>query len=130
MYADIIFDSAILKELPTCTGHACLAVKKQELREEAEKVIENNGRITGISKENSPDQSSEFIGIMKLSKSGAKNMIKQIEKALKTNLNVTLINIINQIILDGEEVTSFNIGDKKFIDIDFPEDLKKAEEVV
>ena len=50
LYSDILFDSIILKELLKSEEDMCLAIKKNGVRAEAEKVIELNGLIQHMRK--------------------------------------------------------------------------------
>ena len=105
LYSDVLFNSKIINGILKNEGDICLAIKKDGLREEAEKVIENNGLIGNISKNKIEGENGEFIGIAKLSKEGSKKLIEELNATAKENLNAS------------------------FIDIDFPEDLKKAEKL-
>lgn len=125
-YADILFDSNAIKNILRNKEDICLAVKKNGSRDEAEKIIEEKGIIKNISKEISGADSGEFIGIAKFSARGAKNFIKEFEIAAKENLEVSLINIIDRLIKKGKKVTVHDIKESRFIDIDFPENLKMA----
>ena len=129
LYSDILFDPRIVEGLIESKGDICLAIEKGELREEAEKVIEKGEKIEGINKINMDKKNAEYIGISKLSKHGAKKLLEEIGKMAKQDINFSFIESIDRIINKGEAVTAFDINDSKFIDIDFPEDLKKAEEL-
>ena len=129
LYSDILFDPKIIKGLLENEGGICLAIKKTELREEAEKIIEEVGVIKNLSKDNANRQNGEFIGIAKFSNKGAEKLIEELNKLSKVNLNTSLIKVIDNIIQTGETIKSYDIKDAPFIDIDFPEDLKKAENI-
>lgn len=128
-YSDILFDSEIINGLLKNKGDICLAIKKEELREEAEKVIEKDGVIKNVSKIKIQGVNGEFIGIAKFSERGAEKLVKELNEVAKANLNASFIDGIGNLIKKREVVTAYNIKDAKFIDIDFPEDLKKAEEL-
>lgn len=129
LYSDILFDSKIVEGLIESKENICLAIKKGELREEAEKVIENKGVIGGINKINMGKKNAEYIGISKFSGKGAKILLEEIGKMAKEDVNFSFIESVDKIINNGEKVAAFNINASKFIDIDFPEDLKKAEKI-
>ncbi len=129
LYSDILFDPKTVTGLLERKGDVCIAVKRDGLREEAEKVIERKGFITGISKAGGTGENGEFIGIVKFSENGAKKAIEKLNEMAKEDLNGTIIDVINGMIEQGSVVTAFDIGDAGFVDIDFPEDLKKAEKL-
>ena len=72
-------------------------------------------------------ENGEFIGIAKFSGIGSKKLIEELHNAAKINLNTNFIKVIDNIIKKGEVITAYDIKDASFIDIDFPEDLEKAE---
>ncbi len=130
LYSDILFDSKIVDNLLKQEGDICLAIKKDGFREEAEKVVETEGVIVEISKEHMFGENGEFIGIAKLSDRGAKKLIAALENMSKQTINSTLIESLSRLIKRGEVVSAYDIGKNVlFVDIDFPEDLKKAEEL-
>lgn len=128
LYADVLFDPGIIQELLKTPRDISLAIKKDDLREEAEKVFEEDGIVKNISKDKSNKENSEFIGIAKFSNNGAEKIIKELEDTLKEDINISFINTINSLIRKGEQVAVCDIKDAQFIDIDFPEDLKRAAE--
>lgn len=127
-YADILFDSKIIKELSNKPDVICLATKRDGLRPEAERVFEESSMAKGISKTRLEKANSEFIGIAKFSKIGAQNIIRELENALKENIETSFIEVLDRLIKKGGKVTTLDVGDSRFIDIDFPEDLARAEE--
>jgi len=130
VYSDILFDSKIISGLLEQNGTICLAIQRDGLREEAEKIIEKNGIVESIGKVRRHGENGEFIGIAKFSENGAKEVIKELDGIAKVNLNSTLIETVDSLIKKGETVTVYDIKDANFIDIDFPEDLKKAEDLL
>lgn len=129
LYSDVLFDQKIIQELLENKNDICLAIKKNGVREEAEKVVEKEGTIINVSKDRNEEENGEFIGIAKFSGIGAKKLVKELEFIARTNLNASLIEVINGLIKKGETVAALDIKDAQFIDIDFPEDLEKAEKI-
>lgn len=129
LYSDVLFDLEIIKGLLKNKDDICLAIKKDGLREEAEKVNEENGTVKSIGKDRMDSSSGEFIGIAKFSKTGAEKITKELKNILRIDLNASFINVISSLIKKGEIVTVDDIKNARFIDIDFPEDLKKAKEL-
>lgn len=130
LYSDIIFDSETIKDLLKEKGEIVLAIKKNGLREEAEKVVEQNGIVKSVSKMGIEGEDPEYIGLSKFSKEGAGKIIEEMHDIGKTNINATIIRTLERLIINGQKVKSYDIGDSKFIDIDFPEDIKNAEKFI
>jgi len=128
LYSDILFDPKVIKGLLGNKGDICLAIKKSGLREEAEKIIEENGVIKSVTKIEMEGENGEFIGIAKFSESGTKKLVEELYEAAKTNINTRFIQIIDNLIKKGEPVTAYDIKGTNFIDIDFPDDLERAKE--
>ena len=129
LYSDVLFDSKIVKGLIESKENICLAIKKGELREEAEKVIETDGIVEGISKVDMGKKNAEYIGISKFSDKGKEKLVEELNLIAKKDLNISFIRVVDDIIKKGEKIGVYDIKDSRFTDIDFPEDLKKAEEL-
>ena len=126
LYSDVLFEESIIKLLLNDKHDICLTIKKDDIREEAEKACEENNFLTKMGKMDVGKANAEFIGIAKLSKNGAKLFIQEIEKIARKNLNANFIDGIQAMIDKGIKVSVCDIGKAKFIDIDFEEDLQKA----
>ncbi|MDD5031527.1 MAG: phosphocholine cytidylyltransferase family protein [Patescibacteria group bacterium] len=129
MYSDIFFDQGAIDGLLRIKEDICLAIKKNGLREEAEKVAESQGLIKEISKTISNQGNGEFIGMAKFSEIGAKKFIDKLEQVAKIDINSPFISVISALLEEGEKIAAYDIQSAKFIDIDFPEDLKRAEQL-
>ena len=127
LYSDVLFDSEIVRVLLDRKECVCLSVKKNELRDEAEKVYGSEGVVKGISKEMKGEYAGEFVGIAKFSAEGAMKFIAELEVALRGSVNSSFIDAVNNLIKSRVSVGMYDIADARFIDVDFPEDLKKAE---
>ena len=131
LYSDVLFDPNIIQNLLKSEEDICLSIKKKRIvvREEAEKVVVKEGIVTNISKNRTDEENGEFIGIAKFSSAGADKLIAELNQTAKTNLNASLIEVIDNLIKKGETVTARDIDDASFVDIDFPKDLEKAKEL-
>lgn len=129
LYSDILFEPQIVQSLTHTKVDICIAIKKDGLRVEAEKVVEKAGKIVSLSKASTSKENGEFIGMAKFTKNSGKILTTLLEKAARANLNSSLMQILNQLIEQGETIHACDIKDTKFIDIDFPDDLKKAEKL-
>lgn len=129
LYSDILFEATTLEELIKKQTDICLAIKKNGLRDEAEKVTEKDDLITNIGKAKTEKDNGEFIGLAKFSKSGSEKLIKILDKKVKQNLNTTFIELISELINKEEVVNSCDIKNSNFIDIDFPEQIEEAKKI-
>ncbi len=129
LYSDVIFNPKIIEDLVDNKSDICLTIRKDGLREEAEKVIEKGGLIENVTKAKIEGENGEFIGIAKFSESGAKKLIEEIGGIAKENLNASFIDVIGRLIKRGEKISACDIKNTPFIDIDFPKDLEKAEKL-
>jgi len=129
LYSDVLFEPETIRGLLEQEGDICLAVQKNDLRAEAEKIVEESGLIKRISKVKLAKENSEFIGIAKFSEHGAEKLIKELENELKDNLETSFITVIDNLVQKGEVAEAYDIKNAQFIDIDFPDDLIKAAEI-
>ncbi|MBN1157012.1 phosphocholine cytidylyltransferase family protein [Candidatus Woesearchaeota archaeon] len=130
LYSDILFDRKIISLLLENKSDICLAIKKDVIRDEAEKVFEQDEIIKDVDKGKIKRDNGEFIGIAKFSHKGAEKLIGELNDEAKKDIQVSFINVIRQMIRKGEKITALDIGRSFFIDIDFPEDLEKAKKII
>lgn len=129
VYSDTLFDPIIIKGLLEHKADICFAIKKGGLRDEAERVVEQNGAINCISKVKITGENAEFIGIAAFSAAGAEKLIHELNDVAKSNIDSSFIDIIGRLINRKETIMAHDVQDAKFIDLDFLEDLKKAEKI-
>lgn len=129
LYSDLLVDPKVIEGLLENKGNICLAIKKDGIREEAEKVVEKEGCIVSVKKAKTGGENGEFVGVAKFSERGAEILINELNEMAKINIDSSFINVIERIIDKGERVDAYDIKDLEFIDIDFPEDLKKTEKL-
>ena len=126
LYSDILFESLIVKGLVASSGDILLAVKRDGLRSEAEKVIEEGGRIKHITKTDMEGENAEFVGFARFSRKGARELISVLDRIARTDLSASFIKAIEMLLESGVKVGIHDIGESTFVDIDFPEDLELA----
>ena len=129
IYSDILFESSVITGLLNVKQDIALAIKRGNLRKEAEKVVIDGEIIKKIGKTSTGGWDAEFIGIVKFSKIGSKKILNKIHKMSKQTIDISLIDVIKKLIDDGEIIGYFDIANSKFVDIDFPDDLKMAEKI-
>jgi choline kinase len=149
-YSDIIFEDKIIQQMLKFSGDMGIAVnlnwqKSYDGRSlhplnEAENVLIKNEKIIQIKKDISEESSDkkigEFLGIVKLSKEGAKVLLQKYLD-LKENhtgsfhmaksLNKAYITDMLQEIIDSGYDVSPVIVDGNWCEIDTPQDLEKVE---
>lgn len=132
MNADLVFDKDILCGL-TKQPSTSIAVDKGRYIDESMKVVVNNKTICSISKEISKrDAYGCSIDVYKINSSDLKALIDEIEYIIE---NRQERNQWTEILLDALfkkgkiKAAPFEIGNKKWCEIDNLNDLKRAEEL-
>lgn len=128
---DDLFDYRILEKLKKTKGEVNLVVAhKKEYDGDDMKVSSMDGRILKINKVMRSSQATgESIGMMKFSPEGANYLYWKLNNMVrdKENLNAWYLRAIQEMIDDGITVKPCEIGDLPWMEIDFPEDYKKAQ---
>ena len=148
-YSDIIFDEKILNSIMEFKGDIGIAVelnwekryinRDQHPKSEADNVIIQNGEIVKIRKnisESKDDQIiGEFIGLMKLSKEGAKifkNKYSELEKTHEGKFHnapslerAYLTDMLQELINSGLKISPIIINGS-WCEIDTPQDIEIA----
>ena len=130
LHADTIFEDAILDSLIAADGDIVLPVDFKNVQEEEMKVcVDKNGKILQISKEielSSAD--GEFMGLAKISQSvlSKLNVAVLDELKQKKHLQAYFESAIQNLINNGLNVSSIDISNKKWIEIDFEDDYEQA----
>ena len=152
-YSDIIFDEAILDSIIKFSGEFGIVVdlnweknyenRNQHPKSEADNVLINNGKILKIKKNITQCKDNEvigeFIGIMKISEKEIKNF-KNVFSELKKSHNgrfhnasslekAYLTDMLQELIDLGVNISPI-IVDGKWCEIDTPQDLERAREIL
>ena len=151
-YSDIIFDEKILNSIMEFKGDIGIAVelnwekryinRDQHPKSEADNVIIHNGEILKIKKnisESKDDQIiGEFIGLMKLSKEGAKifkNKYSELEKTHEGKFHnapslerAYLTEMLQELINSGLKISPIIINGN-WCEIDTPQDIEIAKKI-
>ena len=146
-YSDIIFDENILHSMLHFKGDIGIAIdldweknyadRMQHPKSQADNVLMKNNKILKIKKNIKESESTqklgEFIGLMKLSKNGAKIFVEKYEHLLKSHKGkfqnasslkkAYLTDMIQELIDSGFLVEPIIINGKWY-EIDTPEDLQ------
>ena len=148
-YSDIVFDENVLHSVLDFKGDIGIAVdlnwgkkygaRTQHPKSEADNVLMENNKILKIKKnitESNPKQNlGEFIGLMKLSKNGAKVFIEKFNHLMKfhegkfhnaPSIKKAYLTDMLQELIDSEIVVAPIIINGKWYEIDTLQDLQLA----
>jgi len=133
--SDILFDFRILSRLLSSKYPDCLAVKRDHILsdEEIKVIIDSSNKILHIGKLLPPEESfGESIGIERFSYSFFNNLGAVLERKIvkENNVNEFYETSFQELYDDGNAMYAVDVSDYKCMEIDFPEDLKKAEEEI
>ena len=133
LHADTIFETSILDQLLAAKGDMVLPIDFKKVQEEEMKVrVDQHQNIVEISKEIPLELAhGEFMGLAKISQ-GVLDEVRnavieelQSKKLLQSYFEGAIQNMIDK----GATISSLDISDKSWIEIDFEEDYHKAVEL-
>jgi L-glutamine-phosphate cytidylyltransferase len=133
LHADTYFDHVIMQDLAQSKKDFSLSVELKDTVSEDMKVRIENGKIIQINKEmECSTADGEFVGIAKISKNIANEVINKIDTCIKNveNLDAYFEIVIQELINDGLEISPLDTKKQFSIEIDFPDDYAKAVEVL
>ena len=95
------------------------------------KVVEHGGRLRAIGKRLNEGVNAESIGLLAFRAGGAERFREAIERAIRTPEGTTVwyLRVIHHIAQDSE-VRVFDICGEEWGEVDFPEDVERAEVLV
>lgn len=132
-YSDIIYDADILKGIIEYPAKCVIGVKKHSISRDSEKVKIRGKQVTAISTDMSEfEADGEFIGIAKFTGSAAKAFHSAVEELARENTfpEYDFINAIERLLLKGQKIVPYFVGDKEWIDIDSLDRLEEAKQWV
>ena len=132
MNGDVLYPSLLLKQVIDSKHETVFAVDIKECGDEEVNVIVNNHKqIISISKELPLKESlGEFIGVAKLSASFCKHFVTSLSKLIDEGGKSDYFEAAIDPILNFQDVYYEDISHFPCIEIDFKEDLQKANELV
>ncbi|CAH2029923.1 phosphocholine cytidylyltransferase family protein [Trichlorobacter ammonificans] len=129
---DVLFHPELIRRLLAAPAASPLAVERKRCGEEEVKVLLAGTRITAIGKEIPPAEAyGEFIGVARFA--GAIGPLFGATLAGVVERDRLLKNYFETAVdrmLDKAPFTALDISDLPCIEIDFPEDLERAETVI
>jgi choline kinase len=132
LHADTMVDKSCWQEMINKQGDIILPYQAKNCGKEEMKVAhDSQGRLKAINKTMNPeDADGEFLGIAKFGGS-LKTFIQNTAENLfkKGELNHYMESVIEEAIKTNINIETFNIGDNRFIEIDFEDDYLEAREL-
>jgi choline kinase len=130
--SDILFDFRIISRLLKSAHTDCLAVKKSDSlgHEEIKVIIDSADKILHIGKHlNIASSYGESIGIERFSSSFFNKLGEVLERKIvvENNVNEFYESSFQELYDKGNAMFAVDVSDYKCLEIDFPEDIERAE---
>lgn len=129
LHADVLFHPEILRAGAHAEGDIALVADREVLEETMKLKLNANGRVISVGKHVRMDEASgTFLGIAKFSGEGGRLMLGEVDKLIaenETNAYFTLA--IERLLAQNREVRASMTGGLPWIEIDFPEELGRAQ---
>ena len=128
--ADVLFHPDLLEKLFIESSDSLLLIEKKAVGEEEVKVVCEDGRITRINKQINPvDAEGEFIGIGKFSDKDYTIFVESLAKGVELGQGNNYFEWAVDLMCSQTKLVPVYTDGLPCIEIDFPEDLKKAKEM-
>lgn len=129
---DVLIHPEIIRRLAGSTAPEVLAMERKTCGEEEVKATLDGVRVTALSKTVPPSEAyGEFIGIAKFSRRFAPSFRAALEEVIEEDKLFTVyFEAALERLLEHHTLTAVDITDLPAIEIDFPEDLTRAENEV
>lgn len=130
--ADVIFHYSLIGRLLKSENESTLGVEIKNCGEEEVKIIpDEDQRVIHIGKKIDLDKSiGEFVGIGRFSASLTEDFIASLKSVIDDGDQMSFFEKAVNLILDKHEIYYEDITEIPVIEIDFPEDLEKAKNVI
>lgn len=131
MAGDVVFDARVMEELAAASGaDVFLCVNRKPCGEEEVKVEIENGVLARLGKTLDPRNAyGEFLGVFRVT-SGTRADVGRITETMiaEGNRQAYLFDMLNRLIRDHRRrIAPLETGDLAWEEIDFPEDVERAE---
>lgn len=132
MNADVLYPKEVLTRVIDSNYNTVLAVDIKPCGREEVKVVEGEGnRIVAIGKELIEDNSlGEFIGVAKFSKNISSKFMNSLDRLISSGGNSDYFEAAIHPLMSEHDIYYEDISDLPCIEIDFVEDLEKAQKLV
>ncbi len=128
---DVIFPPAMVERIISSEHPNALAVEVKACGDEEVKVIAEGSRIVDIGK-GIPAEAAlgEFIGIARFSAGFSTPFFQELDNIVAAGMNSAYFEYALKRLAGRQELHLVDVSDQPCIEIDFPEDLERAEELV
>ncbi|HET7817290.1 MAG TPA: phosphocholine cytidylyltransferase family protein [Sphingomicrobium sp.] len=132
---DTLVSEALMRRvLANARGGICVTIDRKDGydADDMKVVADSDGRLRAIGKRLPADQvNAESIGLLAFRSGGAERFRDWIDKAIRTGQGTTIwyLRVIHQI-AQAEPVWTLDIAGEEWGEVDFPEDVETAEEMV
>ncbi|MCX8043713.1 MAG: CDP-glycerol glycerophosphotransferase family protein, partial [Desulfobacterota bacterium] len=128
--ADVLFHAEILRRLLYSPEKNILAVQRTTTEDEEVKVMVQGSRIIAIGKDVPKEMAyGEFIGIGKFSKYAAPLFMEKLRQVINGQEGrMQYFEAALQMLCPLQKIAALDVTDLPSIEIDFPEDLQRAEQ--
>mgnify|MGYP003969807817 FL=1 len=132
MNADVLYPKEVLTRVIDSNYNTVLAVDIKPCGREEVKVVEGEGKsIVAIGKELIEDNSlGEFIGVAKFSKNISSKFMNSLDRLISSGGNSDYFEAAIHPLMSEHDIYYEDISDLPCIEIDFVEDLEKAQKLV
>jgi len=129
---DVLFHPELVRRLVAAPSLNPLAVERKRCGEEEVKVLLDGARVTAIGKEINPAEAyGEFIGVAKFTGAIGSLFGATLEEVvLRDKLVKNYFETAVDRMTDKTIFTALDVSDLPCIEIDFPEDLERAKNVI
>ncbi|MCH8004334.1 MAG: NTP transferase domain-containing protein [Nanoarchaeota archaeon] len=130
---DVLYDHELIEKILKSKRDIIIPIeKKNEYDHEDSKVIVRNKKVVSMGKSLPLSKvSGEFCCIARFNKKGSKYLFDKIDSFLRREkLNTHLMDVFNELIEDGVNITSADVTGIPRIEIDFLKDLDYAKEKI
>lgn len=132
LHADTLVGFEVWEKLFSYEGDIVMPFKRKICGEEEMKVkLDEQGNLLQVNKTmDEKDADGEFLGIAKFSKNIVPYIREASDRLFKTGrLDFYMEAAVEEAIRDKRDIKAFDIGDAKFIEVDFEEDYLMAQKV-
>ena len=127
----LVSETLMARVLDNAQNGICVTVDRKDRYDEDDmKVVRNedSGRLRAIGKRINAGVNAESIGLLAFRNGGAERFLAAIEKAMRTTEGTTIwyLRVIHHLAQNGD-VWTLDIKGEEWGEVDFPEDVERAE---
>jgi L-glutamine-phosphate cytidylyltransferase len=129
----LVSDSLMAGVVANQRSGICVTIDRKESydSDDMKVVVDDDGRLRSIGKRISAGVNGESIGLLAFRSSGAERFLQAIERDIRTPEGTTIwyLRVIHHL-AQQSEVWTFDIAGEEWGEVDFPQDVERARELV